>query len=289
MHNNNNNNSNSNNENKVSVIIPTFNRAKLIEQAMNSVFSQTYRPIELLIVDDGSTDNTSEVINKWIQKNKEHTSFEVIYIYQKNSGAPVARNNGLKNSQGKYIQYLDSDDFIKTDKLGKQVRILQKEKTAICLSDYSIIDNEGNFSQYVSNDISIQKLISSFKGVSTSVPLIVKDSFTDNQLNWNTKLIKLQDIDYLIRLFMISDKVSYIEESLFTLVEHEGVRITTTNEKAAANFRQILKSIFQFHIHNLKNIKLKYYKSLVLLYCKLSWRSTGFTLPAFVKSKQAKV
>lgn len=106
----------------VSVIIPTYNRANLIKRSAESVLNQTYSNLELIVVDDGSTDNTEEVV-KSIDDNR------VIYIKQSNQGACAARNNGIDHAKGEFIAFQDSDDVWHLDKLEKQVKCL-KEKGA---------------------------------------------------------------------------------------------------------------------------------------------------------------
>ncbi len=102
----------------ITVVIPTYNRANLIKDAIKTVFSQTYQKFEIIIVDDGSEDNTSEVI-------KNLTDERIKYIYQKNSGVSSARNNGIKNAKGEYIAFLDSDDLWHPQKLEKQLSVLE--------------------------------------------------------------------------------------------------------------------------------------------------------------------
>lgn len=93
----------------VSVIIPTCNRARLVTDALHSVRAQTYRPIECIVVDDGSTDDTVEVVKDW---KRAHNSdqFSVRLLRQENLGAPAARNYGMEEAGGEYILFLDSDD-----------------------------------------------------------------------------------------------------------------------------------------------------------------------------------
>ena len=87
----------------VSVIIPTYNRAHLIEETLNSVYGQTYRPIELIVVDDGSTDSTEDVLKVWKASHNTDMAFEITLIFNKKRGAPAARNSGVVNSHGEYI------------------------------------------------------------------------------------------------------------------------------------------------------------------------------------------
>lgn len=112
----------------VSIIIPVYNGEKYIEEALNSVFNQTYTDYEIIVVDDGSTDNTVEIVKKY--KN-------VRYVYQKNAGPAAARNKGIRMSKGEIISLLDSDDLYTKDKLEKQVDFLEKNKEIdICFSKY---------------------------------------------------------------------------------------------------------------------------------------------------------
>ena len=109
----------------VSVIVPAYNRADLIEETLESVRAQTYRPIEIIVVDDGSTDNTAQAVGEFAERAKG--DLEVRYFRQENQGAPAARNHGLLESRGEFIQFLDSDDLLRPDKLSAQVDALRRE------------------------------------------------------------------------------------------------------------------------------------------------------------------
>jgi glycosyltransferase involved in cell wall biosynthesis len=124
---------------KVSVVIPTYNRADYILESIESVFSQTFTDYEIIIVDDGSTDDTWEILQPLIDNGK------VLYIYQENSNKSAARNLGITKSSGKYIAFLDSDDVFLPTKLEKQVSYLdQNPEVGFVHSWYSKFDDEGN-------------------------------------------------------------------------------------------------------------------------------------------------
>lgn len=99
----------------ISVVIPTYNRAHYVCEAIDSVLAQTYKNIEIIAVDDGSTDNTKDIIQQY--------SSRIKYIYQNNAGPSAARNNGIKQSNGDLIAFLDSDDIWLAEKLERQVEI----------------------------------------------------------------------------------------------------------------------------------------------------------------------
>jgi len=101
----------------VSVIIPTYNRAGLLEEAMESVWAQSYRPIELIVADDGSTDDTRHTVERFSDKCTEDEAFRVRYFWQENRGCAAARNLGMVESRGEYIQFLDSDDYFPSERL----------------------------------------------------------------------------------------------------------------------------------------------------------------------------
>lgn len=100
----------------VSVIIPSFNRAYILSRTLESVFAQTYPHMEVILVDDGSTDKTEEVCQGFSK---------LQYFYQENSGVSMARNQGVRKSRGEYIAFLDSDDEWLPEKLQKQVEFLE--------------------------------------------------------------------------------------------------------------------------------------------------------------------
>jgi glycosyltransferase involved in cell wall biosynthesis len=100
----------------VSVIIPTFNRAHMLGDAIGSVVQQTYPKIEIIVIDDGSTDNTAEFIDQ-LQDSR------IQYIRQDNAGVAAARNRGISASQGEYVAFLDSDDMYKPDCIEKKIAL----------------------------------------------------------------------------------------------------------------------------------------------------------------------
>ncbi len=101
---------------KVSVIIPTYNRAHFLCEALDSALSQTFKDFEIIIVDDGSTDNTKQVLEKYGSR--------IYYIYQENKGRAEARNTGIRRAKGEHIAFLDDDDIWLPNKLEKQVFFL---------------------------------------------------------------------------------------------------------------------------------------------------------------------
>jgi glycosyltransferase involved in cell wall biosynthesis len=123
----------------VSVVIPTYNRSDYILEAIESVRTQTYRDFEIIVVDDGSRDDTRELLSGLIDEKT------IRYVYQDNRSKSAARNHGVRLAEGKYIAFLDSDDLFTPTKLAKQVAFLDKHpEIGFVHSWYSKFDDAGN-------------------------------------------------------------------------------------------------------------------------------------------------
>ena len=105
----------------VSVIIPAYNLGLYLQDCLESVPNQTFREWECIVVDDGSEDNTANIVKGYIRKDARFK-----YVYQQNKGLAGARNSGLLQAQGRYIQFLDADDLIEKEKLNLQVQVLSQ-------------------------------------------------------------------------------------------------------------------------------------------------------------------
>ena len=120
----------------VSIIMPTYNCGKYIEETINSVLNQTYSNWELIIVDDCSKDNTEEVVKKIKDKRIKYHKLD------KNSGAAVARTEAMKIAKGNYMAFLDSDDLWYEDKLSKQIKYMEDNNYSFTCTAYEQIDEE---------------------------------------------------------------------------------------------------------------------------------------------------
>lgn len=197
----------------VSVIIPTYNRGHIIRETLDSVFEQTYRPIEMIVIDDGSNDNTSEIIEQWATKCADDNEFKLHYFYQENMGANVARNLGLIESCGEHIQFLDSDDLLHPKKFEIQLGIFAQDKkidfvwsgTGV-FHDLPSYDCEPDFGETDSNSLTafLNKPlwhISSGIYVRSAVARIGP---------WNEMLPRWQDWEYNIRFICSKPYMKYI-------------------------------------------------------------------------------
>lgn len=120
----------------VSIIVPCYNQAQYLDEALQSVLDQTYTDWECIIVNDGSPDNTAEVAKKWIEKDDRF-----IYFYKKNGGLSSARNLGLDNCRGNYIQFLDCDDYITENKFSRSIcefNLIENQTKDVVISNFEM-------------------------------------------------------------------------------------------------------------------------------------------------------
>jgi glycosyltransferase involved in cell wall biosynthesis len=167
-----------------SIIIPAYNSAETIINSVKSVFSQTYEDWELIIVDDGSKDDTVVVVNLFLKTLSENDLSKVKLIQQINQGPSVARNTGIKSSKGKYIAFLDSDDIWICNKLEAQMRYMEADESLyLCSTAFGrkIVSNSFEFKY-----ISFKELL--FKNYFTTSTVIVKAAvFKKNEFDANQK------------------------------------------------------------------------------------------------------
>ena len=115
----------------VSIIVPIYNTEEYIDKCVESIINQTYKEIEIILIDDGSTDNSPILCDKWEEKDKR-----IHVIHLKNGGVSRARNIGLKNANGKYISFIDSDDYVESNFIEVMIEEFMKEKADIVISKF---------------------------------------------------------------------------------------------------------------------------------------------------------
>jgi glycosyltransferase involved in cell wall biosynthesis len=250
---------------KVSVIIPTYNRKNLVIKAIKSIIKQTYKNWELIIIDDGSTDNTREKIKLYL-KNKR-----IKYYYKKNGGASSARNYGIKKAQGNYIAFLDSDDEFLKKNIEIQLREIKKHHADMLLCNVfeyrenKKIKNRFNFKKSFlvkKTDIFNNKI--PFLSFFLKRDLAKKILFDENMPSSN-------DFDFVLRSSLSGAKIVF---SNYRLIKtHKSIkrsRISTDFEGKIKGYQLIIKKIkknkYQLGIFDKKELLKKTYHNLVLFY-----------------------
>lgn len=204
------------NSNLVSVIIPNYNYAEYLRESIDSVLNQDYQEIEIIVVDDGSTDESREILRSY------GTQIRVIEI--ENSGAPTARNFGLMNAHGHYIAYLDADDFWVRTKISTQVKRLQDTNTDMVYCKMTILDVKAN-----STTVSTENREGNFKNefllhptrtpFPPSTMLMTRDLVARAGI-WDTRFMSpAEDFDYLRRCAKYTD-FAIVDEALVVHRNH---------------------------------------------------------------------
>jgi glycosyltransferase involved in cell wall biosynthesis len=199
----------------VSIIIPCYNQAEFIEETLLSVFNQEHKHWECLLVDDGSTDNTAEIINKWVEKDNRFC-----YYKKENEGVSVARNFGINKAKGDFIQFLDSDDLLAADKLSVSIDAIQKHQVDIVCSDYLV------FSKSIAKTLPSFSQLNKFEFTFYNLARYWNEGFTVPIHCWffkaalveNTKfpegITAQEDWVMWLRIFQNKPKTYYIPKSL---------------------------------------------------------------------------
>jgi glycosyltransferase involved in cell wall biosynthesis len=226
----------------VSIIIPAYNSSEYIKQTLESVLEQTYRPIEVIVVDDGSTDNTIAIASHF----KDHG---VIILANPKKGACAARNFGYHHSKGEFIQFLDADDPIAPDKIEKQLKQLLSYNNW----DMNLIHcSWGRFSTnrskvyYWGPDKSIQKRLKPIEWLvenkwSITGAWLLHRRLIEKAGLWDVSLKRNQDGEYYTRIMLYANEVLYCEEAIVYYRSGNKNSITNTNTRSA--IKSLLKSL----------------------------------------------
>jgi len=223
---------------KVSVIIPTFNCGRLITLAIESALNQTFQDLEILVIDDGSTDSTRDSIEHFINRGM------VRYIYQENRGLPGARNRGIMNARGDYVVVLDADDELDERMVSLCLEKVEKEKTDWCVCDiirvetyredrrrhlYRAMIPPGDFLRHILADDFISRS-----------PFFRRSSILDIGLYHEDIQVRV-DWEINIRLIMAGKRFSYVPEPLYIYKLRRSSLVKTRDKKKFDNTLKLLK------------------------------------------------
>lgn len=214
-------------EGLVSIIIPTYNSETTIEQTLESCLGQSYSNYEIIVVNDGSSDKTDEIVNRFSDP-------RIRYFFIENHGLPYARNLGIKNSRGEFLQFLDADDTLFAEKLEKQVCFLQTHKDVdlvYCFTSY--FREESPEIYFYTNDNVIEGRITRrlFKGNFLPVHAPI---FRTCELLFDENLSHLEDWDFWLRYSILGKTFACIPEALC------AVRVRKSSK--SAKYRSMLEA-----------------------------------------------
>ena len=210
---------------KISVIVPVYNVEKYIGKCLDSLVNQTLEDIEIIIVNDGSPDNSQKIINKYVKKYPQ----KVKSFIKENGGQGSARNYGLKHAKGEYVAYVDSDDWVELDMFEKMYNLAKKDK-----SDIVICGNK-----VVSMDNKIIKVESATTFNHTDLNIIFGKMAVWNKI-YNRKVlinarvsfrnkVWYEDIDFTMKMLLNDHKISFINEPLYNYLLRPGSTMNNSN------------------------------------------------------------
>ena len=199
----------------VSIIIPVYNSEKYLKECLDGVISQTFKDYEVIVVDDGSTDSSIDIEETYSSDNR------FMIVKQQNAGQGMARNRALDVARGKYISFLDSDDFMNPDFLKRTVKEMDKGDFDIVVTNYNFINEKSEF-LYVHSDVQSDYSLDGYSAlmemwydenvhIGPWAKLYKREVFEKERF----KSCYCEDSDILERIFKKDQKVFYISEPLF--------------------------------------------------------------------------
>jgi len=215
---------------KISVIIPVYNSEKYLKRCLDSVIYQTFKDLEIILIDDGSKDGSARICEEYKKMDNR-----IVLLRQPNRGQGFARNNGLKMATGMYISFVDSDDYIKLDMYEKLLGAIESTGAETCLFGFHRV-NDGEIKHTRTNDIS-----GTFKGREALDKIFLNilgtepSCYNDFRISWHSPCLSLFSLG-LIQEHNISfpsegDFVGYKEDSLFNLDYYShALNVTVLNE-----------------------------------------------------------
>lgn len=198
----------------ISVIMPVYNAEKYLGEAIQSILDQTFRDLEFIIINDGSTDKSLNIINGYARKDDR-----VVVIDRENRGIVATLNEGIESAKGKYIARMDADDISLPIRLEKQLELMGKENLDICGSHYFLINNNGDINGLNLTPLSHETC---FITLGSKVPfahpsvMIRKDYLLNNDLKYGQSEYKIaEDFDLWMRMYEKGARFGSVNEVLF--------------------------------------------------------------------------
>lgn len=232
----------------ISIIIPVYQSGKFLEETINSCLNQTWPKIEIILVNDGSTDTTQEIIDHFIRK----FPGKIISVKQSNQGAAAARNTGLKIANGQYIQFLDADDILTADKIEKQITVLEKNPDCIVgcrwvrfrQSVSNTIGTEGPH-ESIAKDLPPLEWLLQYHTMLIHAWLIPRD-LIDRSGPWREDLSYNDDGEFMYRIVRHCRKVLYCPDTLVYYRTEQIATISNIYYKPKIKLRSFFESVFSY-------------------------------------------
>ncbi|MEA5496175.1 glycosyltransferase family A protein [Limnoraphis robusta] len=203
---------------RISVVIPAYNCDRYVAQAVESVLHQTYSSVEIIVIDDGSQDNTRQVLQPY--------SAQIRYVYQDNQGVSVARNHGIHLAQGEFVAFLDADDVFLPDKLAVQLAVFEANpKLGIVHSGWRRINQQGETLMDVQPWETVPELnLESWlrwKPLGTMGTLMFRRNWLEEVGGFEPGLTHAEDVDLILRLALKGCEAEWLRQSTVCYRQHD--------------------------------------------------------------------
>lgn len=212
---------------KVSIIVPIYNTSKYLNGCIKSLLHQTLEDIEIILINDGSTDESENIIKKYKDK-------RIKYISKKNEGIGKTRNLGIASATGKYLSFIDSDDYVEPNFCEEMYKKAIKDKCDIVICDYYKDYNnylqEIKISSFADASLKENPNILSIVNLGPCNKIYKKDLF-ENKDNRFIENLKYEDAPFVCKMFLSAKKIGKVDECLAHYVIHENSETTTRDEK----------------------------------------------------------
>ena len=233
---------------KVSVIVPVYNVEKYLDKCLTSLVNQTLKDIEIIVVNDGTKDNSQDIIDRYAKKYKN-----IIVIKKENGGLSSARNDGIEKATGEYIGFVDSDDYIEYDMYEK---MYQKAKTndydvVVCDLKYIYDDREVDAFSNINNDLLTKEEVKTcFLNIYPSVwnKIYKKELIKDNNILFK-KGVWFEDVEFTYRLLPYINSIGVVKEKFYNYVQRDGA-ITRTFDERMYHYIDNLNGVVEFYKNN---------------------------------------
>lgn len=239
----------------VSIIIPCYNAEKTIKRCLESVISQTYKNIEIVIINDGSIDKTDSIIKKYINDNR------IKYYNRSNHGIGKTRNFGIKEATGEYITFLDSDDYLPNDAIDNLYKLAQKNKLDLVVSDY-YVDNKNIKSEKIKS-FPITN-VKNNPNLIFDINLAPWNKLYKKELIENIKFeenLKYEDAPFVIESIIKAKRIGKLDKGTYYYVINPNSETTIRDEKIFDIFK--ILDIIGMLVENKKELT-EVYKTLCI-------------------------
>ena len=218
----------------VSIVIPTFKRAERLENAISSCLNQSYKNLEIIVIDDNGLGSENQLKTKNNIDNiiERFNDQRIKYIPNaRNMGGAIARNIGVDNSSGEYIAFLDDDDLLHPDSIKLRLEAIAGHDVDFCVSDMNIIDEHENYVECDSNSFRGYNLIDFILDGNFYTPMLLINKGVFLQVGGFTDSPRYQDYILMIKLLSRNFSLHHLNNRLFYHIRHADERISTTTSE----------------------------------------------------------